>query len=50
MKRIILFTLEEIEDMLNGREIELRTSSGEVLYFMSKEHFAQTADARPDYE
>lgn len=50
MKKIILFTLEEIEDMLNGCEIEHRTSSGEVLYFMSAEHFAQMADARPDYE
>ena len=49
MKCYILFTQEEIEDMLNGREIELQLR-GETLYFMCKEHFAQLADARPEEE
>ena len=41
MKRYVLFTQEELEDMLNGREIEhfLSCSNGEPIYFMCKEHF-----------
>lgn len=44
MKRIILFTDEELDDMIHGCEIEHRVD-GQVLYFMSKEHFAQQAGA-----
>ena len=44
MKRIILFTDEELDDMIHGCEVELRVD-GQVLYFMSKEHFAQLAGA-----
>lgn len=50
LKRYILFTLEELEDLINGHEIEHPTSGGEVLYFMNKGHFAQLADARPEEE
>jgi hypothetical protein len=42
MKRYILFTQEELTDMLNGREIDHDISevkAGEKLYFMCKEHF-----------
>ena len=44
MKRIILFTDEELDDMIHGCEIKHRVD-GQVLYFMSKEHFAQLAGA-----
>ena len=44
MKRIILFTDEELDDMIHGCEIEHRVD-GQLMYFMSKEHFAQLADA-----
>lgn len=44
MKRIVLFTDEELDDMIHGCEIEHRVD-GQVLYFMSKEHFAQSAGA-----
>lgn len=49
MKRIILFTDEELDDMIHGCEIEHRVD-GQVLYFMSKEHFAQLADANETEE
>lgn len=49
MKRIILFTDEELDDMIHGCEIAHRVD-GEVLYFMSKEHFAQLAGADEVYE
>ena len=53
MKRIILFTDEELDDMIHGCEIEHRVD-GQILYFMSKEHFAQMAGANevsePDEE
>ena len=48
LKRYILFTLEELEDLINGCEIEHPTSGGEILYFMNKEHFAQMAGVRPE--
>ena len=44
MKKYILFTDEELHDMLNGREVEHHTSDNCVLYFMSKEHFSKLAD------
>lgn len=45
MKRYILFTQEELEDMLNGCEIEHHVSGcDEPLYFMCKEHFDQNGD------
>ena len=50
MKRYILFTETELDDMIHGREIEHRVSNGEVLYFMSKEHFAQSAGVNDTYE
>ena len=52
MKQYILFTREELEDMLNGKEVTLSPSavSGKTIYFMSKEHFAELADARPEEE
>lgn len=50
MKRYILFTLEELEDLINGYEIEHPMSGGEVLCFMNKEHFAKMADVRPEEE
>ena len=49
MKRIILFTDEELDDMIHGCEIAHRVD-GEILYFMSKEHFAQLAGADEVYE
>ena len=49
MKRIILFTDEELDDMIHGCEIAHRVD-GEILYFMSKEHFAQLAGANDVYE
>ena len=47
MKRYILFTDEELDDMIHGCEVELH-AHGETLYFMSKEHFAQLAGANDD--
>ena len=42
MKKYILFTQAELEDMLNGREIELiNFDHGVSLYFMCKEHYFQ---------
>lgn len=49
MKRYILFTDEELDDIIHGCEVELRVH-GETLYFMSKEHFAQLASANNDCE
>ena len=49
MKRYILFTDEELDDMIHGCEIEHRVD-GKTLYFMSKEHFAQLAGANDVYE
>ena len=41
MKHYILFTQEELEDMLYGCEIahKLSNSNDETVYFMCKEHF-----------
>lgn len=44
MKRYILFTDEELDDMIHGCEVELHVH-GETLYFMSKEHFSQSVGA-----
>lgn len=49
MKRIILFTDEELDDMIHGCEIEHHVD-GQVLYFMSEEHFAQLANANETEE
>lgn len=49
MKRIILFTDEELDDLIHGCEITHRVD-GQILYFMSKEHFAQQACANEVYE
>lgn len=49
MKRYILFTDKELDDMIHGCEIELRVH-GQTLYFMSKEHFAQLAGANEVHE
>ena len=40
-KKYILFTDDEFEDMMNGREIEHPLEDGTILYFMSEEHFKQ---------
>lgn len=48
MKRYILFTQEELTDMLNGREIDHDISevkAGEKLYFMCKEHFLDKCES-----
>lgn len=47
MKRIILFTDEELDDMIHGCEIAHRVD-GETLYFMSKEHFTQLVEAEEE--
>lgn len=46
MKHYILFTQEELEDMLNGCEIMHRPSvnKGEPVYFMCREHFLEDRD------
>lgn len=49
MKRIILFTDEELDDMIHGCEVSLRME-GQILYFMSKEHFAQLAETNEQFE
>ena len=49
MKRIVLFSDEELDDMIHGCEIEHRVGK-EVMYFMSREHFAQLANANDVYE
>ena len=49
MKRYILFTDEELDDMIHGCEVELHVH-GETLYFMAKEHFAQLSGANDAYE
>lgn len=41
MKRYILFTEEELDDMIHGEEIHHQLPSGETVYFMCKEHFAK---------
>ena len=41
MKRYILFTDEEFEDMMNGREIEIPINDELTVYCMSDEHFRQ---------
>ena len=38
MKRYILFTAEELDDMIHGEEIERVTETGDTLYFMCAEH------------
>lgn len=47
MKHYILFTQEELEDMLNGCEIMHWPEApiGEPIYFMCKEHFFEDSDA-----
>ena len=47
MKRYILFTDEELDDMIHGRELELRVG-GETLYFMAEGHFTQQTDEDED--
>lgn len=42
MKRIILFSNEELDSMIHGYEIAHHVD-GQILYFMSKERFAQLA-------
>ena len=53
MKRYILFTDEDLDDMIHVCEVELRVH-GETLYCMSKEHFAQMVSSHevsePDEE
>lgn len=44
MKHYILFTQEELEDMLNGCEI-MHCPEGEPIYFMCKEHFFEDSDS-----
>jgi hypothetical protein len=39
MKQYILFTDEELEDLINGREVKLRTSDNKVLYFKKYDAF-----------
>ena len=39
MKRYILFTEEELDDMIHGSEIAHTLSNGETVYFMCEEHF-----------
>lgn len=44
MKHYVLFTEEELDDMIHGEEIEHRFSTGETIYFMCKEHFLDGTD------
>ena len=41
MKHYILFTKDELEDMLEGVEICHTLSNGETVYFMCKEKFIE---------
>lgn len=41
MKHYILFTDDEFEDMMNGREIEVKVDDKLTVYCMSEEHFKQ---------
>lgn len=41
MKHYILFTAEELDDMIHGEEIQHQLSNGETVYFMCKEHFSK---------
>ena len=41
MKHYILFTDDEFEDMMNGREIEVPINDELTVYCMSEEHFKQ---------
>lgn len=41
MKHYILFTDDEFEDMMNGREIEVKVDDKLTVYCMSEEHFRQ---------
>lgn len=41
MKQCIIFTNEDIRDLIEGREIKLRINDREVLYFMSKERYSK---------
>lgn len=50
MKRCILFTQEELEDLLNGCEIEYFITGFGYVYFMSKEHFVQISDGNVSNE
>ena len=42
MKQHILFTDEELDDMIHGREIEIYMGHGETFYFMSEGHFMKS--------
>lgn len=41
MKHYILFTKDELEDMLEGLEICHTLSTGETVYFIHKEKFLE---------
>ena len=41
MKHYILFTKDELEDMLEGLEICHTLSTGEAVYFICKEEFLE---------
>lgn len=40
MKQYILFTNEELDDMIHGCELSI-SIDGKTLYFMAEEHYAQ---------
>ena len=44
MKRYILFTEEELRDMLNGKEIKHYVVGEGTVYFMEHEHYAKLSD------
>ena len=46
MKHYILFTKDELEDMLEGLEICHTLSTGETVYFMLKEKFLEEEIAK----
>lgn len=42
MKQYILFTEEELYNMIDGVELELRRNDGSIIYFMAQEHYDQS--------
>lgn len=46
MKHYILFTKDDLEDMLEGLDICYTLSTGETVYFMCKEKFLEEEIAR----
>lgn len=50
MRRYILFTEEELYDLLNGGETEHRFDNGETVYFMSVDQYAKMLKAKGWYE